>query len=767
MSPLYSLLFAQSNCDVSFHLDEQVYSRDIDTYCFDIKVHNYRGIMGVILPVKIDTNFISVQSISSTYYPNIQILNEDSDTITITWETNINEELIDLNNGEVVAQICFNLKRHPTQDIAIDFLDPTQYSGISIFDETLQFLDVCIEDGVLLSVCSSYPIDLDPTFELLASVCDTMGAHILGQLEISVVSLGLHLDYPITAILIRDGSPVDSHTIESIQTPPYNFSIEDGFDYKVIMENEQGCTIERDVMHDVSSAFYSISTFVNHTCNGRSEGAIIADMTYSITDTIGNPRVFEIKWSTGKSGTYTTITDRRNNNILRIDSLEAGDYWLSAKSDDCEFYYSYTIEDRPGFQVEPVTSIPSCGKSDGTISLNVSPVGDYEVTWNNDPAQTGLEVQNAQAGFYQYIITDITTGCRISDALILDENNIKLEILSIDPSTCTDAGKLFLELYDNTGEDLEITIGDNTYYGYDSVRIDSLMPGSYPLSVSNSTCSTDDIFIEIPNEMGDIIEIDESYVESVKVICKEEEFYFNPSLVFNNEEISIHYLGHSYEFMDSFVLEVGTHRLLASAPSFCDLTFEVSVSIDSIFSILPDTLSFEEFQIVDLSTYLNNDEYLEWLGSSVICLNETCSLIDLDFQRDSTFEYNILNENGCANFGSIHFDLIEEDTIDLIPPIQQSSYKFYSPNVINLNSNDNSTFCIYFSEDVVGVNYLKFFDRWGNQLVSTSGSAEQRFCISEEFHNENVVSGIYVMIAELELSNGMKNKFTESVLILN
>ena len=131
---------------------------------------------------------------------------------------------------------------------------------------------------------------------------------------------------------------------------------------------------------------------------------------------------------------------------------------------------------------------PSCGNSDGSITLNITQgSGNYSITWSNQA--TTSSVNNLSAGVYSVTVEDLdVTGCTIDTSFVLSNPGAAtIDTLIVTNETC---------LGDNDGSIAVVVSGGTPPYSYSWNIISSdssltgLAAGNYTVTVTdNNNCN--------------------------------------------------------------------------------------------------------------------------------------------------------------------------------------------------------------------------------------------------------------------------------------
>ena len=126
-------------------------------------------------------------------------------------------------------------------------------------------------------------------------------------------------------------------------------------------------TVNITVGDDMETLINTVST-TNSAC-GESNGSAM----------IANPSLDQFyTWSDGNTGTT-------------ISGLTAGDYVVTSTKGTCSSTIEFTIiEDIASFESTGEIIHPTCGQSDGSISVNVNPKGEYQYQWSTGESSSSL-----------------------------------------------------------------------------------------------------------------------------------------------------------------------------------------------------------------------------------------------------------------------------------------------------------------------------------------------------------------------------------------
>lgn len=221
-----------------------------------------------------------------------------------------------------------------------------------------------------------------------------------------------------------------------------------------------------------------LETITHVSCFGKSDGAIQIQVS-------GGEEPYVYRWSNMR-----TSKD--------IKELNAGQYSLLIKDNaGCIVAYDFEIQQPQELTVTELVSNPSCGISDGEITISIDGgITPYAVLWNTE--SNSENVDNLAAGIYTVTVTD-NNSCKLEKEIVLQ--NIDAPTISIDSvqKTACNAldGAVFLRAY---GGALPYTIVWNDIPDLRILQRTGLSPGNYYVSVIDADGCKNAVSIEIPEK---------------------------------------------------------------------------------------------------------------------------------------------------------------------------------------------------------------------------------------------------------------------------
>lgn len=199
----------------------------------------------------------------------------------------------------------------------------------------------------------------------------------------------------------------------------------------------------------------------------------IADGTASVI--VNPPGEYTYQWSNGQNG-------------AQITGLAAGTYsvTVSQPGENCTKQGSITVTADPfPYTISFTTTPASCGGSDGTSTVALSPQGEANYQWSN--GQTGTQLSGVQAGTYTLTVTVPGTNCSKVATTTIDQLPAAFTV----SVTTTPAG---CGMNNGTATAVVDPPGNYTYTwsnGQSGSQLSAIPAGSYTVTVSitGTSCS--------------------------------------------------------------------------------------------------------------------------------------------------------------------------------------------------------------------------------------------------------------------------------------
>ena len=227
------------------------------------------------------------------------------------------------------------------------------------------------------------------------------------------------------------------------------------------------CTQQASVTVTETPASFVVSLTSTPASCGISDGTASAAVT--------PPGEYTYQWSNGQSGPQIT-------------GLAAGTYsvTVSLSGENCTKQASITVTADPfPYSISFTTTPASCGGSDGTSTVAISPQGEANYQWSN--GQTGTQLSGVQAGTYSVTVTVPGTNCSKVATTTIDQLPAAFTVTA----TTTPAG---CGMNNGTAAAAVDPPGNYTYTwsnGQTGSQLSGIPAGSYTVTVSitGTSCS--------------------------------------------------------------------------------------------------------------------------------------------------------------------------------------------------------------------------------------------------------------------------------------
>ncbi len=218
-------------------------------------------------------------------------------------------------------------------------------------------------------------------------------------------------------------------------------------------------------------------------------------------------------------------------------------------------------------------------------------------------------------------------------------------------------------------------------------------------------------------------------------------------------------LNTSTSVIDSFVnLPPDNYSLLITDSNGCTtdtlIVINEGTNIDAT-GISPPELLFDQIHTVEIKTNLDPSDIASmiWTPSENLSCSD-CLITDILIKKNQLYNFIITDVKGCAD--SVNIDIKVKKVVII-----------NAPNIININNNINNYFTIYGNDEVLNINKLNIYDRWGNLVFEKNNFKPN---IPQDGWNGtirevSVQPGVYIFFAECLTSLGLEI-FTGDVTIV-
>jgi len=523
------------------------------------------------------------------------------------------------------------------------------------------------------------------------------------------------------------------------------------------------------------SYFFEVTNITNNCKSGKDEviidedkekpdATIIADpgnLLDCIVGTIllsGKPVANVVfNWQTGETTIY-------NQNSITVNSEGLVTMIAQDTLNGCENSSSIEIidlQDYPILVVDPVEPI-TCQNNGVVISAENSPEGPnlsfswYDSANNLIPGETADTLFVTEPGLYYVILTDTFNNCFNKDTILVDRIG-DFPVVNVPPDITLYCGetKTSLQLVvQNPTSPYTILWQSNTgtilsNAGNANVSISG--EGIYTASVTynSSGCkSTDKVNVTVNSDFPvgfDVSLTDES--------CKNEK---DGSISVNSiaggvPPITYRLNGAATDNSGLFSpLAPGLYTILVRDANGCEHDTTIVVkngNTINLTTLSPIEIIYNQTQILQVLTNLNPDDIASvvWTPSENLSC-DTCLTTEFKALKDEQYVVTITDKNGCA------------ESITIIIRVRENII-ITTPNIIDPNSPVNNYFTIYGNDNVISIEKLRIYDRWGNLVFEKSGFKPNipELGWDGKYKGKDVVPGVYVFSVDYLAPSGLKN----------
>ncbi len=447
--------------------------------------------------------------------------------------------------------------------------------------------------------------------------------------------------------------------------------------YTITVTDNNGCTATRDfIIADISSAI-SVHGDVNAVSS-----CIAPNGSIDITITpAGN---YTYTWSNGS----TTAS---------LQNLTSGIYIVTATdANGCSSAQTFTIDDHSAAPVISQIIVPAtCGQNNGSIDINVTPVGDYTFLWSNN--QITEDIHNLVAGEYSVTVTD-GNGCSAKSIYNIPNQSSTISLFSevYNDSSCVSP---------NGAIDLSVTPAGTYSFiwsnGETSEDLLNISSGIYEVTVSDQfNCLSSAVYA----------------VENAATLPILSETQTSTSCGLHNGSIDLTVVPpDSNQFLwstgetDEDLTDVpeGIYSVTVTNTNGCSSMTEfivpgskgIEITIDADLTSIQNGIVMCR---LNLNVPVSSIASTVWSPDELLsCYDPVCLDQIFTINRQTLIQVEVADSNGCVGIANLLVD-VNKDTAVYIPNV-------FSPNY----DGTNDMFSVY-GKEVEEVVLLEIFDRWGN-----------------------------------------------------
>lgn len=462
-------------------------------------------------------------------------------------------------------------------------------------------------------------------------------------------------------------------------------------------------------------------------------------------------------WSTGEANYYDRASIVVSNEgivtMTAIDTLNGCQNNASIDIIDIQDY-PILVTTTP----EPIT----CVNNGVYLSAEDSPSGpNLDYTWldsnhNLISGENGNTLFVTNPGTYYVILTDTFNRCERIDSFFVDRIG-DFPIVNVPPDINLYCGENTTSIFANVVNPLETV--DINWTPIDGEILDKTNPkeilvqgsGEYIVQVTypSSGCqSTEKVVVNV----NDNFPVDISTFVNNETCAHENDGSLIIDLVKGGEEplrfsINSSGLTPSRQFNN---LSPGNYLIQVVDAHGC--TYDTTITVQAGYEVIlsansPIDLKYSQSQVIELFTNLLPEEIssIKWTPfENIEC--DDCLINTLLGVQDITYVVEVTDINGCTESIRIMVRVNNEIIISV-------------PNILDVNSDRNKLFSIFANENVLNIDKLSIYDRWGNLMFLEEDFKpnDRQYGWDGTYKGDFVEQGVYIFFIEYQSTAGNKS----------
>ncbi len=408
----------------------------------------------------------------------------------------------------------------------------------------------------------------------------------------------------------------------------------------VVTDNDSGCSEEVSVTVEENTLSPAVEI--------AAEGALdCTNNSVAITATEIAGLDVTYQWST-EDGNITGNTDQST-----IEVNQAGTYTviLTNTENGCTTQGETTVTqdaELPQINIAPAETI-TCSQESVILSADGSSQGnDFEYNWaTTDGAiegnTDGVDVIATAPGSYTLTITNLVTGCSISETVVVAED-ITVPEISVNDGLL-DCNNTQVELCSEVGQNVVVEWMDmqgNVIGTGNCITVES--PGNYvAIATAENGCSNEaEAIVSASNDLP-VITID----DVAEITCTNSSVNIEPSLEGNPEDFTFNWMDDSGQSIGAEISitvdQGGTYTLVVTNnETGCTNEMEITVNENIVEPIAGFNFILENGVLTVVDNSSGNPSSIEWSNGS------TDSSTELTFDENGTYEVCLTIANDCG-----------------------------------------------------------------------------------------------------------------------
>ncbi len=520
--------------------------------------------------------------------------------------------------------------------------------------------------------------------------------------------------------------------------------------YNLHITDSLGC--ESNELFEILPTADSIQVVISNVTENVCFGSCTAGATFTASGGFGGTG--DYTFTVNGNSTPATLGS------LTVSDLCAGTNYIIAVDLSCSTdTIFFEIDDAVEIMIDTLNSIinpPGCnGDNDGNIS--VVAVGgnnsNYSYLWLNESV-IGPDLSNLISDEYIVQITD-GNGCMVNDTIDLvtpDPLTVDVNTFLTQEISCASSATGVIALNTFGGNTGVLTYNWSPAVSSTSIA-ENLSPGIYTVTVTDVNGCTDSTSYELTSAPPIVATIP----TPAEPDCFGGTTVFCIDTVVGGVDSNYTYTintGLNFPIDSCFTLFAGEFNVKVFDSSGPDCAFDTTFIIGQPSQVtvdVGDDVTIDLGSSTDpISAFIVSEldiDSIAWTPDVEIECNTTdCQIVTFSPSETTTYTITVTDENGC----------LATDDIQVLVDLRRN---VYTPNIFSPNSNnENDHFQLVTGNGVIMVNYLKIYDRWGNEIY-----VDESYMPNDTEHigwdgtrngTENE-PGVYVFFAEVEFIDGV------------
>ena len=488
------------------------------------------------------------------------------------------------------------------------------------------------------------------------------------------------------------------------------------------------------------------------------------DVTTMTIDINGGNSPFTIILTNTLTGEIDSVVSEQVNTPITLQNISGGEYDIQIiDGKNVNIALTEVVNAPDPIVFDLAITFANCEASqDGAIEITtINRTGDITYAWSNGLTST-TAINRLEPGTYTVSVTD-ENGCMATQEAI-----VKMDGWIEMTTNTTDVSCFGM----NDGAITMTTSGKNPPFNYEwdngtatgtGDNLTDLTGGNYILTVTDATgiCNQiTNLAIAEPAEVSALAFIDSSSICELSTSS-----VVTIDGVLNNRGVVTYSVdGINFSNSNSFVLDAGeTYTLTVEDAAGCGTDLEVTLPEASGLAVdLPDDIILKLGDDLQIETdyAATTDVDFTWSPAEGLSCDD-CPNPEVTPKSTTTYTLTVSDDNGCTKTASVIVYL-------------STTRRVYAPNIFSPNGDgQNDFYTIFTGPDVLSINSLQIFDRWGERVYQSPSfiiDGNPDGVVNGEIRGwDGTVNGrlahngVYVFMSEITFIDGKTEVFSGEV----